>query len=558
MKLSDFSYPSILEAIAPFSAIGRSDSASFLIWYLVNMYRLDNIEAVDAVCDQKGDKGVDGIYVNEGNGTIDVFQCRVFQSDKKVGDTALKEFSGTLTQFASLESLGNLVNSAGDIALTRLIKSANLVSLLPAYQVRGIFLTNSDTDANGLAFLKHAQNIDFQGPSQIAEAYISDKKDAIQQGEARFDISGLLRATYAVDKETHTVIAPVLAAELVVLKGIADQSLFSLNVRASLGNTKVNRDIVASIKDKTLHKLFPLFHNGVTVLAEAVDSTDDQIWIKNYFVVNGCQSLNALFRNTKELTSELRVLTKFIQVPADSNLSGLITAYSNNQNGVKPRDFKSNNPIQTRLQNEMRMKFSGRYAYEVKRGEPLAPGKLISNEDAGLYLIAFDLKEPWTTHRKYQVFDEKYVDIFGRPEVTAARIVFCYELIGQIQSRVGTLKNQLVGKYVLTQFFLLFVLRRVFESDQFGLKLISEPEFFVSSDVQVAKLRMFIGYLLDGLMIDFNLETEGLGDDFDYRGKLREKEFLTKLSIELLSSFLKEIKRGKALPLQNLWDQQDD
>ena len=290
------------------------------------------------------------------------------------------------------------------------------------------------------------------------------------------------------------------------------------------------------------------------MLAEAVGSTDDQIVIKNYFVVNGCQSLNALFRNTKELTSELRVLTKFIQVPADSELSGLITTYSNNQNGVKARDFKSNNPIQTRLQNEMRAKFSERYAYEVKRGEPLAPGVQISNENAGLYLIAFDLKEPWTTHRKYQVFDEKYVDIFGRPEVTASRIVFCHELIGQIQSRVGTLKNQLIGKYVLAQFFLLYVLRRVFESDPFGVKLIKEPEFFVNTDVQAIKLRRFIGHLLDGLMIDFNLETEGLGVDFDYRGKLRDKEFLTKLSNELLSSFLKEIKRGKALPLQGLWD----
>lgn len=555
MKLSDFSYPSILDAIKPFSATGRSESASFLIWYLVNMYRLDDIDAVDVVCDQKGDKGVDGIYVNEGNGTIDVFQCRVFQSDKKVGDTALKEFSGTLTQFASVESLENILSSAGDIALTRLIKSTNLISILPAYTVRGIFLTNSDTDANGDAFLKYAQNIDFQGPSQISEAYISDKKDALQQGEARFDISGLSPARYAVDKDTHTVIAPVQASELVALKGIEDQSLFSFNVRASLGNTKVNRDIVASIKDKELHKLFPLFHNGVTVLAETVNSTDDKIVIKNYFVVNGCQSLNALFRNTKELTSELRILTKFIQVPANSKLSELITAYSNNQNGVKARDFKSNNPIQTRLKNEMIAKFSGRYAYEVKRGEPLAQGKPISNEQAGLYLIAFDLKEPWITHRKYQIFDEKYVDIFGRPEVTAARIVFCHELFGQIQSRVGTLKNQLVGKYVLTQFYLLYILRRIFESDSFGAKLIKEPESFVNTETQVVKLRIFIGHLLEGLMIDFNLETENLGDDFDYRGKLRDKDFLTKITKELLSSYLKDISRGKALPLQALWDQ---
>ncbi len=557
MKLKDFTYPTILEAIAPYVATGRSESASFLIWYLVNIYRLDELEAVDAVCDQKGDKGVDGIYINEGNGTVDIFQCRVFQADKKVGDTALKEFSGTLTQFSSVESINNMTAAAGDIALTRLIKSTNLTSLLPAYQIRGIFLTNCDHDANGEAFLRHVTNIQFQGPVQISEAYVSDKKDAVQQGEAVFDITGLSRATYVVDKGTHTVIAPVHASELVALKGIEDQSLFSLNVRASLGSTKVNRDIVASIKDKSLHKLFPLFHNGVTVLAETVDSTDDKVTIRNYFVVNGCQSLNALFRNAKDLTDDLRVLTKFIQVPTDSKLSELITTYSNNQNGVKARDFKSNSPIQTRLQNEMRKKFRGRYSYEIKRGEPLEEGESISNENAGLYLVAFDLQEPWITHRKYQVFDEKYVDIFGRPEVTASRIVFCDELIKQIQSRVGTLKNQLVGKYILTQFFLLYTLRRIFDSDPFGAKLTKEPELFVGSVAQVDKLQQFIGYVLDGLMIDLNLETENLPEDFDYRGKLRDKDFLAKLASELISSYLKDVKRGKAMSLEVLWNSID-
>lgn len=76
----------------------------------------------------------------------------------------------------------------------------------------------------------------------------------------------------------------------------------------------------------------------------------------------------------------------------------------------------------------------------------------------------------------------------------------------------------------------------------------------MGSEAHAVRLRKVVGHLLDGLMIDFNLETEDLGDDFDYRGKLREKEFLLKLSNELLSSFLKEIKRGKAPPLQKLWD----
>jgi hypothetical protein len=40
-------------------------------------------------------------------------------------------------------------------------------------------------------------------------------------------------------------------------------------VRADLGNTAVNRSIGASMKQRHLHKAFPLFHNGITVLAKS-------------------------------------------------------------------------------------------------------------------------------------------------------------------------------------------------------------------------------------------------------------------------------------------------
>jgi len=57
---------------------------------------------------------------------------------------------------------------------------------------------------------------------------------------------------------------------------------------------------------------------------------------------------------THNLTDNLRVLTKFIKASPASPLAEMITRFSNNQNGVKARDFKSNNHIQIRLQNEFR------------------------------------------------------------------------------------------------------------------------------------------------------------------------------------------------------------
>ena len=70
MPTIDLSYPKLLDLFQEHLDPSRTESASFLIWYLENYLRLEPVEAVDAVWDQSGDKGVDGIYINEDANTI--------------------------------------------------------------------------------------------------------------------------------------------------------------------------------------------------------------------------------------------------------------------------------------------------------------------------------------------------------------------------------------------------------------------------------------------------------------------------------------------------------
>ncbi len=55
----DLRYPQLLYLFSDHIDPKRTESASFLIWYLEHYYRLDPLEAVDCVCDQSGDKGID-------------------------------------------------------------------------------------------------------------------------------------------------------------------------------------------------------------------------------------------------------------------------------------------------------------------------------------------------------------------------------------------------------------------------------------------------------------------------------------------------------------------
>jgi len=367
----DVDYPELLRLFPEHIDPKRSESASLLIWYLQNYYRLDPLEAVDAVCDQSNDKGVDGIYVNDHDQTITVFQSKISQkANSTIGDAALRTFAGTLGQFASAEKLQNLVDTAGEAQVAKLIKRLDLASKLSTHDLRGEFIANIDIDSNGQQFLDSETSITFVGKTKLVSSYISDKRDLPVHAEATFDIFGFNYTEYVVDSDRKAVIAPVRAKQLIQLQGIEDQSLFAYNVRGPLGRTKINKEIVASIRDNATHKLFPLFHNGITLIAGKLEATGEAISVSDYYVVNGCQSLSALFAEKANLTDELRILAKFIQMAPASKEASMITAFSNNQNGVRSRDFKANTQPQIRLQNEFKTHYDGDYVYEIKRGEP--------------------------------------------------------------------------------------------------------------------------------------------------------------------------------------------
>ena len=537
-------YPDLLDLFSEHRAPRRSESASFLIWYLQNYYRLDPTEAVDAVCDQSGDRGIDGLYVNDSLQTIVLFQSKISQKNTTVGDAPIREFAGTLAQLTDAESVHTLISTAGRAEVARLLSRLHIADKIDEYDVKGEFLSNIDVDANGGAALQSLPTISFVGRTTLLSTYISDERDRPIQTSMSFDVSAFNVTEYAVDTENKAVIAPIRARELIQLHGIEDQSLFLHNVRGALGRTGVNRAIVKSVANPELHKKFPLFHNGITIIAGQITTTTDAITITDYFVVNGCQSLTSLFAQRAELTDDLYVLSKFIEVDPRSPLATQITEFSNNQNGVRPRDFKANSALQIRLQNEVRHLYARTYDYAIKRGEAPVAATVISNEDTGLCLMAFDLREPWATHRKYQIFEDKHADVFGRPEVDADRIVLCYIIGEEAEHLLEQISNPLFAKYRLTRYLLVYLVRCALDDDELGNNITSSPRQFVRDPGTRQQFRSLLQGVLRDIIADLNAEVDEYGDDFDYRGTLRDKSWVTRVSREVIATRQKLVRRG--------------
>ncbi len=73
----------IREEVNLYKADYRVDNSAFLIWFLRNIFKLTELESVDAVVDGPRDKGIDAIWVNEQENEIYEFQSEFSPSNER-------------------------------------------------------------------------------------------------------------------------------------------------------------------------------------------------------------------------------------------------------------------------------------------------------------------------------------------------------------------------------------------------------------------------------------------------------------------------------------------
>tara|TARA_R100000687_G_scaffold77858_1_gene70661 strand:+ start:350 stop:2035 length:1686 start_codon:yes stop_codon:yes gene_type:complete len=557
MIANDLSFDNLTaDLLKAYEKRAATDSARFLRWFLENIYRQDSQEADDACVDKKQDKGVDGILVNDVVETVFVFQSKVKQNEKAtLGDTNLKEFWGTLSQFDSPETIQVILDGNANSELkSALLRHRVKEKIAAGYRVEGVFCTNTPINKDGKDFLETCPLLEVYDADRICAEHIDLAAKSGIAAEFKFDVSDTQIVKHATSHGVQARIFLANALQLLHMTGIADGTLFSQNVRLSLGNTKVNKSLTSSIRDQSEHTNFPLYHNGITILCGSITKDDgDVLSIKNYMVVNGAQSLTSLLNAKGAISQDLRVLVKVVELGDDAALSDKITTNSNNQNAIKARDLKSNNPIQERLKNEVEMLGGGQVHYEVKRGEMTKGKKVISNEDAGLALLAMDIGEPWSCHQKYKVMDESHAKIFGRSDVSGAKILTLVTALDAISPSLDGFEDTLFGHYTLTRYFLAYVVSEIIKSDPAGKKVFAEFDAIAKqkkTDNFVAMFQELAATTVD----DINAEVEELleNDVFDYKRDLKSPKWCRTICAKMKASYNKDVKRKKAKSVAEL------
>lgn len=350
-------------------------------------------------------------------------------------------------------------------------------------------------------------------------------------------------------KEPELVYASISALDLVKLPGIEDSRLFAQNVRLGLGNTRINREIVESVRSKKQHKDFLFFHNGLTIATQSIKRNGKSLTIEDFSVCNGCQSLVTFFENKKYLTFSLEVPVRFVKVSEKtSRVAALIAYRSNNQNAVSLKDLSSNKATQVALKNEFDGLFGDRLKLSIKTGED-DESAFITNEYAGRLLLALYSRRPWETHQKYRVFGDLEYVIFTH-ETGAPQLMLAHLLFERTKVALPSLKNVRMSKYSLTAYLLLYLLGELLRLSKDGKALLTNPLLALSTVGKtnkeevgvVAQIDALLGWLVLELEDDENAPN---GDNFDYKRVYKSQKSTQEIWRNTEKAFMKDIPKKR-------------
>lgn len=237
-----------------------------------------------------------------------------------------------------------------------------------------------------------------------------------QQNSAEFKMQSKLEIPYTEGiQEGYLALMPVkdivnLISESESLK----KGIFDSNVRDFQGitNNRVNQEINTTINSGENNR-FGLLNNGITIVGKSLSRGQGKYTIKNFQVVNGCQTSNILFENRHKLNDDMWVSVKIVITENDDITNDIVKA-TNNQTEVEEIQLQAMTEYQHLLES-----FYNTYSfqdeklyYERRLGQynsrtEIEHSRVISFEDQIKSFAAVFLNSPHRSSRFYKTIIEE-------------------------------------------------------------------------------------------------------------------------------------------------------
>jgi hypothetical protein len=201
-------------------------------------------------------------------------------------------------------------------------------------------------------------------------------------------------------KERELYFGEVSGAVLANILQEHKASLFTMNIRDYVGDSKTNKQIIETARSAPEN--FEYFNNGVTAVAGKIipDFDNKTLTCERMSIINGAQTVRSLASAVKrpgdakhKPVSEVRVLFRLMsfKYPAEVAFVSEVTKYNNTQNAVKISDFRSNDEVQKDLARRFGgLNLNGRkFEYKNKRSDKKRNTLPITLEELTKSVFAF-------------------------------------------------------------------------------------------------------------------------------------------------------------------------
>lgn len=252
---------------------------------------------------------------------------------------------------------------------------------------------------------------------------------------------------------------------------------FDRNIRSGLGNKiYVNKVLKRAFKRVLLErkddpKVFPFFHNGVSLSAEKIEFTSEGGLITEPRLLNGAQTVttfdeflkenedNAALDNSSDLKGSIKVLCKVI-TKAEPNFITSVTINNNRQTPVEPWNLRANDLIQLELQDKFRDDLHIYYERQENAFSALSDEDL---DRAGIherkaiemlpltqtFLVSDGEIDKINKIRDVFEDDSTYERVFSqsRLKVDSRRILLCYKVQFRLRKLMQVIADRGANKY---------------------------------------------------------------------------------------------------------------
>jgi hypothetical protein len=323
---------------------------------------------------------------------------------------------------------------------------------------------NSRFEADRKNYAKHhCQIYDlYQMNQRVSEITVPPPEPIYMEVVKKFELKN-------PDDTIYAVAATVAASELIRIRETCGYSLYHSNFRFLLTRGGVARPkIVKTIGSPTEKVNFWRYNNGITISCETVRETSpDKYEIKELQVVNGLQTIEALFdnRNQGDWIDDVTVLVRIIPTKRPGStedeaheLEEHIAEYSNSQTPIRPRDLRSNDAVQFAVERIMSEVYGLKYIRKVGE-EPALRGRpsqdRVDNERAAQAALAFWFGLSYEAKAKRKLIFERegsatpgYYDRIFNDNTAAEYLLLPYLLWeSQYERLISTASHTLGGTY---------------------------------------------------------------------------------------------------------------